>query len=69
MLTQQQLVGTVAARGARDQAAQVYLDEKSLAVRLTLGRDDAALTDVEIDAAMQGAIAALQAQVGARLRG
>lgn len=44
-------------------------DEKSLAVRLTLGRDDAALTDVEIDAAMQGAIAALQAQVGARLRG
>ncbi|WP_313604079.1 phenylalanine--tRNA ligase subunit beta [Comamonas jiangduensis] len=44
-------------------------DEKSLAVRLTLGRDDAALTDVEIDAAMQGAIAALQSQVAARLRG
>lgn len=44
-------------------------DEKSLAVRLTLGRDDAALTDVEIDAAMQGAIAALQSQVDARLRG
>ena len=44
-------------------------DEKSLAVRLTLGRDDAALTDVEIDAAMQGAIAALQTQVQARLRG
>ncbi|WP_286998300.1 MULTISPECIES: phenylalanine--tRNA ligase subunit beta [Comamonas] len=44
-------------------------DEKSLAVRLTLGRDDASLTDVEIDAAMQGAIAALQSQVAARLRG
>lgn len=44
-------------------------DEKSLAVRLALGRDDAALTDVEIDAAMQGAIAALQSQVAARLRG
>jgi phenylalanyl-tRNA synthetase beta chain len=44
-------------------------DEKSLAVRLTLGRDDAALTDVEIDAAMQGVIAALQSQVAARLRG
>ena len=44
-------------------------DEKSLAVRLTLGRDDAALTDVEIDAAMQEAIAALQTQVAARLRG
>lgn len=44
-------------------------DEKSLAVRLTLGRDDAALTDVEIDAAMKGAIAVLQSQVAARLRG
>lgn len=44
-------------------------DEKSLAVRLTLGRDDAALSDVEIDTAMQGAIAALQSQLQARLRG
>ena len=44
-------------------------DEKSLAVRLTLGRDEASLTDVEIEAAMQGAIAALQSQVAARLRG
>ena len=44
-------------------------DEKSLAVRLTLGRDDAALSDVEIDTAMQGAIAGLQSQLQARLRG
>ncbi|WP_313570765.1 phenylalanine--tRNA ligase subunit beta [Comamonas terrigena] len=44
-------------------------DEKSLAIRLTLGRDEAALTDVEIDAAMQGAIASLVERVAARLRG
>ena len=44
-------------------------DEKRLAVRLTLGRDDASLTDVDIDTAMQAAIAALQTQVQARLRG
>jgi phenylalanyl-tRNA synthetase beta chain len=44
-------------------------DEKSLAIRLTLGRDEAALTDVEIDASMQGAIASLVERVAARLRG
>lgn len=44
-------------------------DEKSLAVRLTLGSDTASLTDAEIDAAMQGAIAALVERVAARLRG
>lgn len=43
-------------------------DEKSLAVRLTLGNDSASLTDAEIDAAMQGAIAALVERVAARLR-
>ena len=43
-------------------------DEKSLAVRLTLGSDTASLTDAEIDAAMQGAIAALVERVAARLR-
>ena len=43
-------------------------DEKSLAVRLTLGNDTASLTDAEIDAAMQGAIAALTERVAARLR-
>ena len=44
-------------------------DEKSLAVRLTLGSEEASLTDVQIDAAMQGAITALQTQLEARLRG
>jgi len=44
-------------------------DEKSLAIRVTLRRDEAALTDVEIDAAMQGAIASLVERVAARLRG
>ncbi|BCX52495.1 MULTISPECIES: phenylalanine--tRNA ligase subunit beta [Comamonas] len=43
-------------------------DEKSLAVRLTLGSDTASLTDAEIDAAMQGTIAALVERVAARLR-
>lgn len=43
-------------------------DEKSLAVRLTLGSDNASLTDAEIDTAMQAAIAALVERVAARLR-
>ncbi|UUC91961.1 MULTISPECIES: phenylalanine--tRNA ligase subunit beta [Comamonas] len=43
-------------------------DEKSLAVRLTLGSDTASLTDAEIEAAMQGTIAALVERVAARLR-
>ncbi|WP_370678396.1 phenylalanine--tRNA ligase subunit beta [Comamonas sp. GB3 AK4-5] len=44
-------------------------DEKSLAVRLTLGSENASLTDAEIDTAMQAAIAALVERVAARLRG
>lgn len=55
--------GEVAAPGSLAQ------DEKSLAVRLTLGSEEASLTDVQIDAAMQGAITALQTQLEARLRG
>ena len=43
-------------------------DEKSLAVRLTLSRDDATLTDEEIDATVKGALDALVRQVAARLR-
>ena len=42
--------------------------EKSLAVRLTLGRDDASLTDADIDTALQAVIAQVTAQTGARLR-
>ncbi|MFP5466168.1 MAG: phenylalanine--tRNA ligase subunit beta [Gammaproteobacteria bacterium] len=43
-------------------------DEKSLAVRLTLSRDDATLTDDEIDGVVRQAVDALTAAVGARLR-
>jgi phenylalanyl-tRNA synthetase beta chain len=49
-------------------ASGLAADEKSLAVRLTLGSGDASLTDAEIDAAVQAVVAQLAAQVGARLR-
>lgn len=49
-------------------AGSLAADEKSLAVRLTLNRDDATLTDEEIDASVKGALAALTQQVAARLR-
>ena len=42
--------------------------EKSLAVRLTLNSDDATLTEEQIESAVQAVLAALQQQVGARLR-
>ena len=42
--------------------------EKSMAVRLTLASDDATLTEQQIEAAMQAAVAALTAGLGARLR-
>jgi phenylalanyl-tRNA synthetase beta chain len=42
--------------------------EKSLAVRLTLSRDEATLTDTEIDAAVQAVVAQLAQRTGARLR-
>ncbi|MEG2977341.1 MAG: phenylalanine--tRNA ligase subunit beta, partial [Comamonas sp.] len=54
--------------GEEATAGSLAQDEKSLAVRLTLGSDTASLTDAEIDAAMQGAIAALVERVAARLR-
>ncbi len=43
--------------------------EKSLAIRLTLGADDASMTDAQIDAAVQAVVAQLTQQFGARLRG
>ncbi|MBS0293902.1 MAG: phenylalanine--tRNA ligase subunit beta [Proteobacteria bacterium] len=42
--------------------------EKSLAIRVTLGSDSAALMDADIDAAMQAVLQALAQQTGARLR-
>jgi len=43
-------------------------DEKSLAVRLTLNRDDATLTDDEIDAVIKDVLTSLSERVSARLR-
>ena len=43
-------------------------DEKSLAVRLVLNRDDATLTDADIDTTVQAILASLQQRVQARLR-
>lgn len=43
-------------------------DEKSLAVRLTLSREDATLTEQEIEAVVKGALVSLEQRVGARLR-
>ncbi len=49
-------------------AGGLATDEKSLAVRLTLARDDATLTDEEIEIAVKGALDALDRQTAARLR-
>ncbi len=42
--------------------------ERSLAVRVTLGSDEATLTEEQIEAAMQAIVTQLQSQVGARQR-
>jgi len=49
-------------------AAGLAVGEKSLAVRLTLQRDDATLTDEQIDAVVQAVLHSLGQQLGARLR-
>jgi len=54
-----------------DEAAAVgglATGEKSLAVRLTLARDDASLTETEIEAAVQAVVQQLGERLGARLR-
>jgi phenylalanyl-tRNA synthetase beta chain len=43
-------------------------DEKSLAVRLVLNRDDATLTEEDIEATVKAALESLQTHVAARLR-
>lgn len=43
-------------------------NEKSLAIRLTLGRDTSTLTDEEIDSAIQSVVLSLGVRHGARLR-
>ena len=49
-------------------AAGMALDEKSLAVRLTLNSEEATLQESQIEAVVQAVLAALSAQVQARLR-
>ena len=49
-------------------AGGLAADEKSLAVRLTLSRDDATLTDDEIETVVQQLLASLSERVAARLR-
>jgi phenylalanyl-tRNA synthetase beta chain len=49
-------------------AGGLAADEKSLAIRLTLGRDEATLTDDEIEAAVRAVVASLAGAVQARLR-
>jgi phenylalanyl-tRNA synthetase beta chain len=50
-------------------SAGLALDEKSLAVRLTLARPDATLTDEEIERAVRAVVERVSAQLGGRLRG
>ena len=47
----------------------VAADEKSMAVRLTLGSADATLTDEQIDGAVQAVIDSIASRLGGRLRG
>jgi phenylalanyl-tRNA synthetase beta chain len=53
---------------AKEASASMALDEKSLAIRLTLQGMDATLTDEQIDSAVAAVLASLQRTVGARLR-
>ncbi|HRM65038.1 MAG TPA: phenylalanine--tRNA ligase subunit beta, partial [Acidovorax temperans] len=59
-----------AARPGEEPAAggAVAAGEKSLAVRLTLGSDEASLTEAEIEAAVQAVVTQLVARTGGRLR-
>ena len=50
-------------------AGALAAGEKSLAVRLTLGSQEATLTDAQIDTAMNAVVAHLSSALGARLRG
>jgi phenylalanyl-tRNA synthetase beta chain len=50
-------------------SAGLAMSEKSLAVRLTLARTDATLTDEQIDRAVRAVVERVSAQLGGRLRG
>jgi phenylalanyl-tRNA synthetase beta chain len=50
-------------------SAGLAMSEKSLAVRLTLARTDATLTDEQIETAVRAVVERVSAQLGGRLRG
>jgi phenylalanyl-tRNA synthetase beta chain len=52
----------------KEATASMALDEKSLAIRLTLQGQDETLTDEQIEAAVAAVLDKLQTQLGARLR-
>jgi phenylalanyl-tRNA synthetase beta chain len=54
---------------ATEAAAALAMDEKSLAVRLVLNRDDATLTEEAIEQTVKAVLDALAQRVAARLRG
>lgn len=54
---------------AQQASAGLALHEKSLAVRLTLARSDATLTDEQIEAAVRAVVDQVSTRLGGRLRG
>ncbi|PUE57472.1 phenylalanine--tRNA ligase subunit beta [Limnohabitans sp. Rim8] len=52
----------------KSESAAMAMDEKSLAVRLTLNSDEATLNEAQIEGVVQAVLAELAAQVSARLR-
>jgi len=52
----------------KNASASMAIDEKSLAIRLTLNSHEATLNDAQIDQAVQAVVAQLAQQLGARLR-
>ena len=56
-------------RPKMDAPGGLAVGEKSLAVRLSFHRDDATLTDAQIETAMHGVMSSLSSQLAARLRG
>jgi phenylalanyl-tRNA synthetase beta chain len=52
----------------KTESAAMAMDEKSLAVRLTLNSDEATLNETQIEGVVQAVLAELAAQVSARLR-
>ena len=50
------------------ESTAMAMDEKSLAVRLTLNSDEATLNEAQIEGVVQAVLAELAAQVSARLR-